>query len=123
MLMPSSTAGPFSDPYAGTTSSAYGGPVTFPSAGVGGASPNMSGNLALAGGPPILPETGQLAPPESFSRPPNAAMPYTPFTSPNDASSTPMRAGDWPRPPSATGVEKKSGCTARYAMSSSASRP
>ncbi|KAL1732730.1 hypothetical protein EV714DRAFT_270359 [Schizophyllum commune] len=75
-------APPSHTPLPGTTSSVYGGPVTFPSAGVGGASPNMGGNLALAGGPPILPETGQLAPPESFSRPPNAAMPYTPFTSP-----------------------------------------
>ncbi|TRM68430.1 hypothetical protein BD626DRAFT_545522 [Schizophyllum amplum] len=75
-------APPGHSPLPGTASSAYGGPVTFPSAGLGGASPNIRGNLALAGGPPIVPETGQLAPPESFLRPPNAAMPYTPFNSP-----------------------------------------
>ncbi|KAL1743570.1 hypothetical protein HDZ31DRAFT_64928 [Schizophyllum fasciatum] len=74
-------APPSHNPLPGTTSSAYGGPVTFPSAGMG-ASPNLGANLALAGGPPLVPETGQLAAPEAFSRPPNAAMPYTPFASP-----------------------------------------
>jgi hypothetical protein len=48
------------------------GPVPFPQPTIPGASPNLSKQVAFPG-------EAQLAAPEGFSRPINAAQPYTPF--------------------------------------------
>lgn len=73
-------------PVGGGLSSAYPGAApAFPQPGIAypsGPSPNMGGMAPLAGsGAGVYPggQQEQLAAPEGFSRPINAAQPYTPF--------------------------------------------